>query len=130
MAELIVDIVTPEKQVFSGPADEIRVPGHGGEFGVLPDHTLFLSLVRPGIASVVAKGATKRFVVGSGFAEAGPDRVVILTDACEDAATVDKAAAQVALEAAGKALEEAEPGSEAHRIASREAAMAAARLEA
>ena len=36
MSGLHVDIVTPEKIVFSGSADEIRVPGVNGEFGVLP----------------------------------------------------------------------------------------------
>ena len=33
MADLTVDIVTPEKIVFSGPASEVRVPGWNGEFG-------------------------------------------------------------------------------------------------
>ena len=35
-----------------------------------------------------------RFVVGRGFAEAGPDRVTILTDRCVSPEDVDKGAAQ------------------------------------
>lgn len=130
MATLQVDIVTPEKVVFSGPADEIAAPGVGGEFDVLPDHALFLSLLRAGIVTVRTKGATKRFVVGRGFAEAGPDRVVLLTDSCEAAEGVDKAAAQKMLEKADGVIADSAPDSEERLGAEQAAELARARLEA
>ena len=130
MAELHLDLVTPEKLVFSGPATEILVPGFEGEFGVLPGHTIYLSLLRPGIATVFGASGTRRFVVGRGFAEAGPERVVLLTDSCEPAEAVDKAAAQKALVAAESVLEKAEPDTEAWAQARLQADMASARLQA
>ena len=128
MSDLVVDIVTPERVVFSGPASEVRAPGVLGEFGVLPGHTTFLSLLRPGIAAVDAPGGTRRFVVGRGFAEAGPDRIVLLTDACEAAETVDRAAAEALRDDALQRLENAPAGSEAHLTALRDHELAEARL--
>jgi len=128
MADLTVDIVTPEKVVFSGPAREVRAPGAEGEFGVLPGHTFFLSLLRPGIAAVDTESGTKRFVVGKGFAEAGPDKIVLLTDACEPADGVDKDAAQAQLEDAETRLAQHDPGTDAALTAQHDRDMALARL--
>ncbi|MGC6493926.1 MAG: ATP synthase F1 subunit epsilon [Myxococcota bacterium] len=86
MAELNVDIVTPERLIFSGTAREIRVPGALGEFGVLPQHTEFLSLAREGILTLVTASGEKKFEINGGFAEAGPDRVVVLADSARDLA--------------------------------------------
>lgn len=127
---LNVDIVTPERVVFSGPANEVRAPGVHGEFGILPDHALFLSLLRAGVVTVSAAGGTQRFVVGRGFAEAGPDRLVVLTDSCEAADGIDKGAAKAALEQAEGVLADSQPGTEEHLRAEQAAELALARLEA
>lgn len=129
MSDLVVDIVTPEKVVFSGPVQEIRLPGALGQFGVREGHTLFLSLLRPGVAIVDAAGGPRRFVVGPGFAEATGERVVVLVDAAEDAGAVDKAAASAALAAAEQTLANADPRSEAYLAAQGAADMARARLD-
>ncbi|MCB9664767.1 MAG: ATP synthase F1 subunit epsilon [Alphaproteobacteria bacterium] len=130
MATLTVDIVTPERVAFSGPADEVVAPGVGGEFGVLPAHALFLALLTPGVVTVKGAGGPKRFVVGPGFAEAGPDRIVVLTDSCEVAGTVDKATAERDLAEAQAVLATAAAGSEERLVAEQRAALARARLEA
>lgn len=129
MSGLHVDIVTPEKIVFSGSADEIRVPGVNGEFGVLPDHALFLSLLRGGILTLTGP-QSKRFVIGRGFAEAGPDRVVVLTDSCEAAEGVDKAAAAKLLADTDRVLADSAADSDERLVAERDAELARARLEA
>ena len=43
MAKLTLDIVTPERKVFSDEVDEVVAPGLLGEFGVLPGHTTLLA---------------------------------------------------------------------------------------
>lgn len=129
MAELTVDIVTPERVAFSGPASEVVAPGAGGEFGVLPDHALFLALLAPGVVTVKGAGGARRFVVGPGFAEAGPDRLVVLTDSCEPAGTVDRATAERELLEALAVLGAASADSEERLVAEQKAALARARLE-
>ncbi len=128
MSDIAVDIVTPEKLAFSGRVAEARVPGENGEFGVLPGHTILLSLVRPGVVTLVGTEGPNRFVVGKGFAEAGPERVVILVDSCEPAESVDKVAAQKAKDDALRVLETEPFGSDHYLTAQRELALADARL--
>ena len=131
MADLNVDIVTPERGVFSGPALEVRVPGWEGQFGVLPGHDAFLALLRAGICTVVGTDSQEtRYVLGRGFAEAGAEKVTLLTDSCELVAEVDKAAAKEALAAAEADAAKADPLSEAYRAAKARAELAQARIEA
>lgn len=130
MSQLQVDIVTPQRLVYSGPASQVTAPGAEGQFGVLPGHTIFLSVLRAGMVVVDTPEGSKQFLVGRGFAEAGPEGVVLLTDSCEDPADVDKAAAQKALGEAEAVLETAQPGTAEHQNASIKAEHALARLEA
>ena len=110
MSQLHVDIVTPERLVFSGEATEVRAPGWNGQFGALGGHTVTLSLLRAGLVTVITADQ-QRLVVGRGFAEIGPDRVTLLVDHCEDAAGADKSAAQTALQEATAQLGQAAEGS-------------------
>ncbi len=80
---LQVSIVTPRAVVWKGEADSVQAPGELGEFGVLPKHIPFLSTLKPGTLTVYTGGSSKKYTIGTGFAEAGPDRVVILTESCE-----------------------------------------------
>ena len=100
MADLQVDIVTPEKLIFSGRALRVSAPGWNGEFEIQPAHELYLSLLHGGTLTVVTDAGPQRFAIGRGFAEAGPDRVTILTERCVRAGEVDKAAAQATIKAA------------------------------
>lgn len=127
---LTVEIVTPRAVAWKGEALDVQAPGELGEFGVFPRHIPFLTTLRAGLVKVNTAAGKKVFVVGSGFAEAGPDRVVILADSCEDAGTVDKAAAAAELAAAEQVLKSAAWGSAEAVTAERKAAMARARLSA
>jgi F-type H+-transporting ATPase subunit epsilon len=83
---LHVEIVTPRRIVWKGEANDVQAPGELGEFGVLPKHIPMLATLRPGQLKVNAADGKKVWNIGTGFAEVGPDRVVILTESCEDAA--------------------------------------------
>jgi F-type H+-transporting ATPase subunit epsilon len=129
MSDLVVDVVTPERVVFSGPAHEARVPGVAGEFGVLPGHANFLSLLRAGVATLVTPDGTKRFVIGRGFAEAGPERLVILTDLYDSGEGIDRAKAQKELDEAQLAMAATAADSEERLQAEQAAELARARLD-
>lgn len=125
---LSVQIVTPNAVAWSGIASDVQAPGVLGEFGVFPRHIPYLTVLVPGIATVRTAEGVKRFVVGEGFAEAGPDRVVLLADTCEDLATVDKAAAQKDLAAAEAEIAQSAYGTIERLLAERKAALARAKL--
>jgi len=128
MASIHVEIVTPQALAHSAAAQEVRAPGFHGEFGVLPQHTNFLSVVRPGVVTIVTASGSTRFVVGRGFVEAGPDRMTLLTELCEPVEGIDKAAAQQLLEASEKILGTVSPESGDYANALRDADLARARL--
>lgn len=122
MAKLTVEVVTPEKRLFSAQADEAVVPGQQGLFGVRPGHTPFLSLVEPGLLTVREGQTEQRFFVAGGFVEVGAERVRVLADAAEPVAAIDVAAARVRLEAAQarlKALPGGDPRCEPEQAAIR-----------
>jgi len=125
---LNVEIVTPTQTAFSGEALEVQAPGFLGEFGVLPEHTLFLSVVKAGVVTVMTDKGSTKYVVGRGFAEAGPDRLSLLTEICEESSTVDKAAAQAQLEESEKIMLSADPNSGDFAHAEHQAEIARARL--
>jgi F-type H+-transporting ATPase subunit epsilon len=81
MAEKIaLEIVTPKGRALSASVDEVTAPSVEGEFGMLPGHLPLLAALRTGIVTYREGSETKRCAVGTGFAEAGPERLVILTD--------------------------------------------------
>jgi F-type H+-transporting ATPase subunit epsilon len=83
------EIVSQDRQVFSGDADIVVLPGGGGVMGVLPHHSPLLTTLKYGIITVRSGDAEYIFTVAGGFAEVQPDQVTVLADAAEDIAEID-----------------------------------------
>ena len=101
---LTVEIVTPAAIAFSGEVSEVQAPGVLGEFGVLSGHAQMLAVTQPGRVTLRTEEGTQMMLVGAGFAEAGPDRVTLLVDLCEEVGAVDRATAEKELSEAVAAL--------------------------
>ena len=106
MAQLQVDIITPDRRVYSEAAKAIRAPGYEGYFGVLPGHTPFVVVLKIGEIKVEENGKTIYFSTSGGFAEVFPDKVSILAETAEAAQSVDLKRAEAAKERAEKRLQE------------------------
>jgi F-type H+-transporting ATPase subunit epsilon len=104
VAKLQVELVTAEGSVLSEEADFVRLPGLGGELGVLPEHIPLLTPLRTGEVLVRNEGHDEFLFVAGGFVEVLPDRVVILADVAERAADIDEARAEEARRSAQEAL--------------------------
>lgn len=90
MADKIeLEVVTPRGRALSVSVDEVTAPSVEGEFGVLPGHLPLLAALRTGIVTYRQGTETTRVAVGRGFAEAGPDKLVILTDDYAERAHID-----------------------------------------
>lgn len=77
-----VKLITPEKTLFEGAATYVQVPGLLGEFGVMPNHEPFISLLKPGNITVDLVGGEKQeFPVTGGIAEIANDNVTLLVEA-------------------------------------------------
>lgn len=78
---LRLEIATPLGLVLSTECESIAAPSVQGEFGVFANHLPLLAAMRAGVITYSVDGKDHRAAVGRGFAEAEPDRVLILTDA-------------------------------------------------
>ena len=87
--KLKLEIVTPYGLVFSDEVDEVVASGSEGEFGVLPNHAPFLTIIKIGILTIKKGNETKYFFVNSGYAEIGPDKVLVLADSAEKSEDID-----------------------------------------
>ena len=101
MAErLTLELATPSRLVVTAEVDEVVVPGSQGYFGVLPGHAPLLATL--GIGELTYRVGRDEFHIATagGFAEVRNDKVIILADAAETPADIDRARAERARERA------------------------------
>lgn len=99
-----VDIVSAEREIFSGEADMVFAPGEQGELGIAPRHAPLLTRMKPGVVRVQHAGEEQVFYVSGGILEIQPHMVTVLSDTAQRAADIDEAAAQDAMRKAQEAL--------------------------
>ncbi len=75
-----LEIVTPKGRALTAVVDEVTAPSVQGDFGVMPGHLPLLAALRTGLVSYRSGADTKKCAVGAGFAEAGANKLLILTD--------------------------------------------------
>ncbi len=124
MAEMSVELVAVERQVWSGHATSVFAETTEGELGILPGHTPLLGeLVEGGIVKVTTTdGETVTAAVFGGFLSVTGEKVSVLAEAAELADEIDPQAARDALAQVG--TEEDRDGADSAR------ARATARLKA
>jgi F-type H+-transporting ATPase subunit epsilon len=100
-----VDIVSAEKEIFSGLAEMVFAPAELGEVGISPRHAPLISRLKSG--EVRVKGTDKQifsFYVSGGILEIQPHLITILADTAIRAKDIDEAAAIEAKTRAEEAL--------------------------
>ena len=110
MAETLrLRVVTPERLLLDEDVDEVTAPGTEGEFGVLPNHTTFLSSLQPGRLMYKRSAQTYIMVVSGGFAEVVDNNMSVLTDSAELPNEINVERARAALRNAEEALKTLSP---------------------
>ena len=99
-----VDIVSAEREIFSGDAEMVFAPAEMGELGITPRHAPLLTRLKPGTVRVQAGGEESVFYVSGGILEIQPHMVTVLSDTAQRAADIDEAAAQEAKRKAEETL--------------------------
>jgi F-type H+-transporting ATPase subunit epsilon len=103
-----LEIVTPEKTVYSELVDSVVLPTTSGEIGILPGHIPLITELMAGELAVTKEGALDLLAVDIGFAQVIGDTVSVLTEAAVDIEDIDLGAAEEAQRRAEQALKEAE----------------------
>ncbi|MDP6038389.1 MAG: F0F1 ATP synthase subunit epsilon [Candidatus Latescibacteria bacterium] len=96
MATYQLDIVTPEKTVYSGEIEHFRAPGVDGSFGVLARHQPMLAALATGLVNFREAGGSERtLAISGGFANVSGDGATVLAETAEfgDEIDIDRARA-------------------------------------
>ena len=102
-----VDIVSAERELYSGLAKMVFAPAILGEVGIAPGHTPMLSQLCPGeVRLKLSEGAEEAFYISGGMLEVQPRAVTILSDTAARAEDLDEAAVIQAKQAAEQAIAE------------------------
>lgn len=114
---LQLDIVTPEKKVFSDTVDNVYLPGADGEMGVLPMHAGVVTALQPGELRYLHNGQVVTLAIGSGFAEITQAKVVVLTDMALGEAEIDEKSTEEAIQRAQEKLKTVDHSMDAEEVA-------------
>jgi F-type H+-transporting ATPase subunit epsilon len=104
-----LEIVTPEKQLFSGAVDAVTVPATTGYLGILPGHAPLLAELGIGEISYRIGDRNEFLFCSWGFAEVLPDRVILLARTAERASDIDVKRAEEAKSRAERFLSSKDP---------------------
>ncbi|MGC6425997.1 MAG: ATP synthase F1 subunit epsilon [Akkermansiaceae bacterium] len=101
---LLLDIVTPEKTIFSDTVENVYLPGSEGEMGILELHTALVAPISPGELRYQKDGKIEELAVGEGFIEVTQEKAIVLTDLAATDADIDEAKVEEAMKRAEDAL--------------------------
>jgi len=78
---MYIEIVSPDRQVFSGEIKMVQVPGTKGSFEIFSNHAPIISTLNSGkITLRESSGAEKTFEIKSGVIEAANNNIVVLAE--------------------------------------------------
>lgn len=78
---MILEILTPEKKIFSGEVYGVQLPGIDGLFEVLDKHAPLVSALTAGKLKILKdKVATESFTIQSGFVEVLNNKTMVLVE--------------------------------------------------
>jgi F-type H+-transporting ATPase subunit epsilon len=108
-----LEIVTPEKLVFSEDIVSLIVPAEEGYLGVLAGHAPLLCSLKPGEIKIRRESGESLYATSGGFMEVTPKKTSILSESAEAPETVDLARAEKAKQRAKDRL--SHPGKDVDR---------------
>lgn len=75
---MIVEVITPDKVLFSGEAVSVKLPGSGGSFEALANHAPLISSLDKGAVVVRTDSGEETFKISGGIVEVLNNKVVVL----------------------------------------------------
>ncbi len=116
MPTMRLEIITAERQVFADEVNLVVAPGIEGELGILPHHAPLMTILKPGELLIRKDNEEIYMAVSGGFLEVGPEKVIILADACERAEEINIERAEAAKKRAEQLLKTRQPGADITQV--------------
>jgi F-type H+-transporting ATPase subunit epsilon len=78
---MYLEIITPEKKMYSGEITLIQVPGTKGSFEILKNHAPIISTLENGIIKIEdSKGSSEYFEITGGVIEVKTNNIIVLAE--------------------------------------------------
>lgn len=100
-----LDIVTPQKLVYSDKIDMLEGPAIDGLIGILPRHAPLVTAMKIGVLKVRKGGEDTEIAISEGFMEVQPDKINLVVRTAELPEEIDVERAEAAKERAKERLE-------------------------
>ena len=102
-----LDVVSAEKELFSGTISAVFAPAQMGDVGIYPRHTPMVTGLRPGELKIEIEGQEDQYLyVSGGILEVQPHVVTVLSDTAIRAEDLDEAKALEAKQRAEDAMKD------------------------
>ncbi|MBL0330479.1 MAG: ATP synthase F1 subunit epsilon [Bacteroidetes bacterium] len=76
-----LEIITPDKKVYSGEVDSVKLPGAEGSFGILKNHAPIIASLKKGTIKVTdSKKHVENFEINGGVVEVQNNNVIVLAE--------------------------------------------------
>jgi F-type H+-transporting ATPase subunit epsilon len=124
-----LEIVTPEKIIYTGDVDEIVINTADGEIAVLPHHVNLMTKVLPGEMTLKIGNKTQHMAITGGFLEISNNKITLLADYAVEAEEIQVSKALEAQKRAEDVLKRKESGLNAQDLANAQAELTKAILE-
>lgn len=93
--QVALELVSPERLLYSGNVDMVVLPAAEGDMGVLPGQAPVIATIRPGTICIFnSNNVEKRLFVAGGFLEVTAERCTVLADAATPIEEIDSAAVE------------------------------------
>ena len=77
---MTLEIITPDRKVFTGEASAVTFPGIEGQFQVLNNHAPLVSTLAKGPVTIQTSTGQQVFIVDGGVVEVLRNRVLVLAE--------------------------------------------------
>jgi F-type H+-transporting ATPase subunit epsilon len=78
---MLLEIITPDKKIYSGEVKSVKLPGSAGSFGVLKDHAPLISSLKKGNVKVVdEQKQSLSFAINGGVVEVLKNKIIVLAE--------------------------------------------------
>lgn len=102
---LDVTVISPEKTLYEGNAEYVRLPGVDGSFGVLTNHAPLVALLDVGIIEIKKANESFKMVVDGGFVEVKSNKINVMANGGALKSELDQKKVQSNLEKASQSQE-------------------------
>lgn len=105
MSVIRLEIVSPDKLVYSEDIEMLIVRSTGGELGILPHHAPLVTGLLPHAMRVKRGDHEELIAVAGGFMEVQPDKITVMASAAEKPIDIDVNRAQEAYDRAQQRIQ-------------------------